>query len=93
LPLHNVVPNFILANTCEVNRHELVIHRCQCDTQRGRDNNVRASGDEFSVQMIQVVFEASLHHCLKRLLSEDQGVFIVTIKLHLIHLFDFVQSF
>ena len=92
LTLHNIFPEFVAGDQGEVLGHESIIDRCQCDGERGGDDDVGAAGDEPRRQVVQVVTEAGLHDGLERLLGQHDCIFIIAVPLDLLDLLHLIVS-
>ena len=79
LPLHDIFPDFVGINVCELNWHELVINGRERDAHCRRDDYVGSSSDELRIQMVQVVLETHLHDCFEWLLGENESILVVAI--------------
>ena len=79
MSFHDIVPDLIILDLCEMYGHKLIIHGRESDAQCRRDNDIRAPSDELRVKVTEVVFEAGLHDRLKGLLCKNQCVLIITV--------------
>ena len=90
---HHVLPDLLVVDEGELRRHEAVVLGRQRHGDCGRDDDVGAAGQELSIQVIQVVLEAGLHHGLVGLLGQDDCVFVVAIELYLVNFLDLIRRF
>ena len=88
----HVVFDLLFIDLSEVARNKSIVNRRQCDAQSARDNDVRASSDKLSVQMVEVVRKTSLHDRLVGLCGKNLGILIFLGQINLVNVLDRVSG-